>query len=105
MKYLLQILTWSSYKHHNTLKILIGVSPNSMITFISKAFCGSISDKQIYLQSNVFNSLEPYVKIMADEGFLISEECAAHNIHLIIPPGKRGQMQMFLLVMCYEHKK
>ena len=32
---------------------------------------------------------------MADEGFLISEECAAHNIHLIIPPGKRGQTQMF----------
>ena len=92
--HLIQRLTWSSYKHHNTLKVLIGVAPNSMITFISQAYCGSISDKEICIQSNLFESLEPYCKIMADKGFLISKECAARSIHLIIPPGRRGQTQM-----------
>ena len=75
--HILQRLPWSSYKHHNTLKVLIGVSPNSMITFISQAFCGSISDKEICLQSRFFDSLEPYCKIMADKGFLISQHVAS----------------------------
>ena len=92
--HLLQRLSWSSYKHHNTLKFLVGISPNSMITFISKAFCGSISDKEICLQSGLFNVLEPYCCIMADKGFKISQECTAHRIQLIIPPGRRGQAKM-----------
>ena len=27
--------TWSNYKHHNTFKVLVGVSPNGKVTFIS----------------------------------------------------------------------
>ena len=92
--HILQRITWSSYKHHNTLKFLVGISPNSMITFISNAFCGSISDKEICIQSNFFDNLPPYCKIMADKGFIITQECTARRIHLIIPPGHRGQTQM-----------
>ena len=92
--HILQRITWSSYKHHNTLKFLVGISPNSMITFISNAFCGSISDKEIWIQSNFFDNLPPYCKIMADKGFIINQECTARRIHLIIPPGRRGQTQM-----------
>ena len=91
--HLLQRL-WSSYKHHNTLKFLIGVAPNSMITLVSKAFCGSISDKEICLQSGFFDILEPYCSIMADKGFRISQEYTARQIQLIIPPGRRGHTQM-----------
>ena len=80
--HLLQRLMWSSYKHNNTLKFLIGVAPNSMITFVSKAFCGS------------FDILETYCSIMADKGFRISQECTARQIQLIIPPGRRGHTQM-----------
>ena len=85
---------WSSYKHHNTLKFLVGVAPNSMITFVSKAFCGSISDKEICLQSGFFDILEPYCSIMADKGFRISQECTARQIQLSIPPGRRAHTQM-----------
>ena len=92
--HLLQRLLWSSYKHHNTLKFLIGVAPNSMITFLSKAYCGSISNKEICIQSGFFDELEPYCSIMADKGFKISKECAAKRVNLIIPPGKRGHAQM-----------
>ena len=92
--HILQRITWSSYKHHNTLKFLVGISPNSMITFISNAFCGSISDKEISIQSNFFDNLLPYCKIMADKGFIINQECTARRIHLIIPPGRRGQTQV-----------
>ena len=92
--HILQRLTWSSYKHHNTLKFLIGVSPNSMITYISKAYCGSISDKGICVQSGFFDELAPYCSVMADKGFKIDQGCTARRINLIVPPGRRGQSQM-----------
>ena len=38
-------MTWSNYKHHNTVKFLIGVTPQGVISFISQAWCGRVSDK------------------------------------------------------------
>ena len=40
-----QQMTYSSYKSHNTYKTLIGISPGGAVTFVSKLFPGSISDK------------------------------------------------------------
>ena len=47
----LQSPTRSEYKHHNTLKFLVCVAPNSAITFVPKAYTGTISDKEITLKS------------------------------------------------------
>ena len=33
---LAQSETWSEYKHHNTCKLLVGVTPNEQVTFLSK---------------------------------------------------------------------
>ena len=30
-------MTWSNYKHHNTVKFLIGITPQGVISYISKA--------------------------------------------------------------------
>lgn len=35
-----QNLTWSEYKHHITFKVLIGVAPNGLVTFISCVWGG-----------------------------------------------------------------
>ena len=32
--------TWSSYKHHNTVKVLIGISPQDTISYVSQAWGG-----------------------------------------------------------------
>ena len=42
--HILQSATWSEYKHHNTVKFLVAVAPNSNIVFISGAYGGKISD-------------------------------------------------------------
>lgn len=42
-----QRTTYSSYKHKNTLKGLVGVAPNGVVTFASKLYPGSTSDKKI----------------------------------------------------------
>ena len=40
-------ITWSNYKHHNTIKFLIGITPQGVISFISKAWGGRTSDKHL----------------------------------------------------------
>ena len=90
----LQSATWSDYKHHNTVKFLICVAPNSAITFISKAYTGRISDKAITKQSGFLDRVPMFSRIMADKGFNLFDECAARCIHFTVPPGKRGASQM-----------
>ena len=57
--------------------ILIAAAANS--TNISKAFGGSISDKELTSQSKFLDTLESYTSLMADKGFVITEECAARE--------------------------
>lgn len=90
----LQASTWSDYKHHNTAKFLIACAPNSMITFISDIYGGRASDKAITNDSEFLDLCEWCDVIMADKGFNIRDECAARNIELYLPPGKKGQAQM-----------
>ena len=82
----LQSATWSDYKHHNTLKFLICVAPNSAITFISKAYTGRISDNAITLKSGFLNIIPRCSSIMADKGFNIDDDCPTRYIHFIVPP-------------------
>ena len=89
-----QCLTWSNYKHHNTMKILVAVTPNSSIIFVSKAYSGSISDKALTNRCNYLDRIDLCCQLMADKGFNIADDCASRYIELIIPPGKHGQSQM-----------
>ena len=90
----LQSSTYSTYKHHNTAKFLVSCAPNSTITFVSKAYGGRASDKQVTISSGYLDLHDPYDTIMADKGFNISDECAARRLILQVPPGLRGQSQM-----------
>ena len=37
-----QSQTWSNYKHHNTFKVLVGISPNGQVIFASKLWGGRV---------------------------------------------------------------
>ena len=51
--------TYSSYKHHNTVKYLIGITPQGTVSFISKGWGGRVSDKHLTENSNLLSSLIP----------------------------------------------
>ena len=90
----LQTSTWSDYKHHNTLKFLIAVAPNSAITFVSPAYPGRHSDTQVTRSSGFFDGLDQYDEIMANRGFLIQSDCDIRHVTLSVLPTKRGISQM-----------
>jgi len=87
-------LTYSNYKSHNTVKYLIGIAPNGMITFISKGWGGRTSDKHVVEQCGIMNLLLPGDSIMVDRGFPIADILALYSVRLSIPPFTRGKKQL-----------
>ena len=87
-------LTWSNYKHNNTLKVLIGISPTGAIIFVSRAYGGRVSDKVITQRSGFLDLLEYGDQVLADRGFLVGDDIAAHNASLIIPSFTKGKNQL-----------
>ena len=61
---------YSSYKGYTSYKFLVAVAPNGAVVYVSDAFEGSITDKEIVRQSGFLDFLEPGDVIMADRGFL-----------------------------------
>lgn len=79
--------TYSAYHGMHSFKVLIGVAPNAVITYCSKLYPGSVSDKEIVLDSGVLNHFKPGDLILADKGFLI---------HNILPEGVTVNIPPFL---------
>ena len=92
--------TWSNYKHHNTLKLLVACTPAGTITFLSELFTGNISDKQIVNKSGFLNRIQPGDNVMADRGFLIRDVLMLRGATLTISPFAHGkQLSMHATTM------
>ena len=91
---LAQAQTFSSYKHHNTTKVLIGVTPQSTISFVSNAWGGRTSDKFLTENCGVLDKLVPGDMVMADRGFTIHESVAFRRSELVIPAFTKGKKQL-----------
>ena len=90
-----QVQTYSSYKSHNTLKALIGVSPHGLMTYVSDTWGGCVSDHHITKHSGFLDLVEPGDNIMVDRGFEIAELLADPGATLNIPPfRKEGAAQL-----------
>ena len=80
-----QNATYSAYRGMNSFKVIVGVAPNAVITYVSKLYPGSISDKAIVQQSGLLKYLTAGDMILADKGFLI-QDILPHGISVNIPP-------------------
>jgi len=80
-----QNATYSSYRGMNSFKVIVGVAPNAVITYVSKLFPGSISDKAIVQESGLLQHLTPGDMILADKGFLI-QDIVPHGVSVNVPP-------------------
>jgi hypothetical protein len=89
----LQSSTWSNYKHHNTMKLLVGCTPNGAISFVSELYMGSISDVQLTSVSGLLDKLKgkSNISVMADRGFTVRDQLKAIGVDLNIPPFMEGR--------------
>ena len=68
-----QKITWSNYKHWNTAKLLVGITPDGVVSITPPLWTGSISDKEIVRQSGLLDFLEEGDAVRADKGFVIRD--------------------------------
>ena len=65
--------TFSSYKHHNTIKVLIEITPQGTICFVSEAWGGKKTDKFLTENCGIFKNLLPGDLFLADRSFTVYE--------------------------------
>ncbi len=66
--------TYSQYKSHNTMKYLIGITLQGVVSFISQGWGGRASDPHITANSGFLDRLLPGDYVLADRGFTTSDQ-------------------------------
>ncbi len=85
---------FSNYKHHNTIKVPICVTPQGSISFLSEAWGGPTSDKHLTDNCGILKLLKPGDLVRADKGFTIEESVGLYQAKLEIPAFTRGKSQL-----------
>ena len=83
--------TWSNYKKHNTVKFLIGITPQGSIAFISRGWGGRVSDIHLTENCGLLRNLLPGDVVLADRGFNIHEAAGMYCAEVKVPPFTRGK--------------
>lgn len=91
-----QNLTWSSYKHNNTVKTMVGCTPRGTVSYVSDCYGGSVSDRQIIedptlLDNTLFDSGD---SIMADRGIMVQDLFANQNVFVNTHTVLKGKSQL-----------
>ena len=86
--------TYSQYKHHNTVKYLIGITPQGTVSFISDGWGGRTSDKYITEHCSLLRNLVPGDTVLADRGFDITDSVGFYCSTLKTPAFTMGRSQL-----------
>ena len=86
--------TFSSYKHHNTVKYLIGITPQRTVSYISDGWGGCVSNKHLTENSGMLEKLHHGDVILADRGFDISDTVGLYWAQIRIPAFTKGKKQL-----------
>ena len=86
--------TWSSYKHHYTIKFRIGITPQGTVSYISRAWGGRVTDKYIAENCGILDKINPGDVIRAHRGFNIQESVACTMAQVKMPAFTKGKSQL-----------
>ena len=93
MNLLARAQTYSSYKHHNTVKYLIGITPQGTVSFIWDGWGGRVSDKHPTENCGLLNYLIPGDTVLADRVFDIQDSVGICYARMAIPAFTKGKKQ------------
>lgn len=88
-----QAVTWSEYKHGNTIKNCIGVTNIGLVDYISSSWGGRASDRHIVDKEKVLERIPAGMSAMADKGFEV-QDLLPPSVDLVIPPKVSSKQQM-----------
>ena len=87
-KYLLaRAQTYSHYKSHNTVQVLIGITLQGSVCFVSKAWVLNIE------HCGMLKNVRPGDLVMADRGFTMEENLSLYQAKLAILAFSKGKSQ------------
>uniref|UniRef100_A0A8C4QWV8 Zgc:113019 n=1 Tax=Eptatretus burgeri TaxID=7764 RepID=A0A8C4QWV8_EPTBU len=86
--------TWSSCKHHNTVKFLIGMAPQGMITFLSKSWGGRASDGCITANCGLLDKLLPQDIVLSGRTYDVSKSAGHMRAEPKVPAFRKGDNQL-----------
>ena len=86
--------TYSSYKHHNTIKYLNAVTPPVYSKLCFQWLGGRVSDKHLTENSGLLDKLLPGDVILADRGFDIQESVGLYCATIKMPAFTKGKKQL-----------
>ena len=91
-----QSVTWSNYKHRNTIKAMVGITPRGAVSYVSDAYGGSASDRMIIERSELLNKgmFQKGDSIMADRGIIVQDLFANNDVQVNIPSFLKGKSQL-----------
>ena len=83
--------TCSAYKHHNTIKYLIGITAEGSVSYISEGWGGRVSDKRLTENFRILHHLLPGDTVLADRGFDIQETVILYCARISVPASTRAK--------------
>lgn len=81
-----QVQTYSSYKHKNTFKALVSITPTGAFSFVSDLWGGNVFDRYITQHCGILDHIKPGDEVLADRGFVIRDLLLERHATLNIPP-------------------
>ena len=92
-----QSSTFSTYENKNTLKVMVGCTPKGTVSFISDAYGGCTSDREIIERSALNTSEGMFTRkdsIMADRGIMVQDLFIYKGVKVNMPTMLKGKSQL-----------
>lgn len=99
-----QQATYSTYKNRNTVKILAGVTPGGMCSYVSSAYGGAASDRQIVERSSLMAQCDIGDSVMSDKGFDVQDIFAPYHVTINIPTFFKKKNRMSQKTVMHDRK-
>ena len=78
-------VTYSTYKNRNALKVLVGIIPGGLVSYVTPAYGGSASGRILVERGDLPHRCAPGDSIMSDKGFNVQDIFAPFNVKVNIP--------------------
>lgn len=91
---LAQQITFSSYKNRNTVKVLIGMAPSGLISYVSPCYGGSCTDRQIIERSDILDKFNYNDEIMVDKGLNVQDIFISYGVKVNMPEFLKREVKL-----------